>query len=82
LDKPRLNPLAPTDFFGRGIIDIVVVVRWYLGVYKEGDSAISLYIIVVGLCLVDLFPISISHQNRFLAVDQIYGKKGYIYIPR
>jgi hypothetical protein len=43
----------------------------------EIDSTISLYIIA-GLCLIDLFPMSISHQNRCLAVDRLHGKEGHI----
>jgi hypothetical protein len=72
----RLKPplLLLLDFFLAGIIYIMVVVRWCLGVYKVQINIIS-YTIVVGLCLVDLFPVSISHQNRCLAVDRLHGKE-------
>jgi hypothetical protein len=45
-------------------------------VYDVRIDHISLYIIVVGLCLVDLFPMSISYRNRFLAVDRLHDKEG------
>jgi hypothetical protein len=51
----------------------MVVVQWCLGVYKVRFN--HKFVIVVGLCLVDLFPIFISHQNRFLAVDRLHGKE-------
>jgi hypothetical protein len=48
---------------------------WFKGCIKY-ESAISLHIIVVDLCLAYLFPISTSYRNRFLAVDRLHGKEG------